>query len=60
MAGKSTVTLEFFCSKKDIRDMAKSLKKVHQDPTDCDAKDANALLYCADLMNEIATNMQKV
>jgi len=58
MAAKYTVTLDFNCTKKDIRDKAKSLRKVMTDPTDCQAKDANALGYCADLLDEIATNMQ--
>lgn len=57
-ADKKTVTLDFYCTKKDIRGMAKSLRKIMKDPTECDAKDANALGYCADLMDEIATNMQ--
>ncbi len=60
MADKYVVTLGFNQERKDIKAMEKSLRKVAKDPTDpsIDAKDANALLYTADLLNEIAQQMR--
>lgn len=58
MADKYVVTLGFNRERRDIKAMEKSLRKIAKDPSDCDAKDANALLYTADLMAEIAQQMR--
>mgnify|MGYP001577789784 CR=1 FL=1 len=60
MADRYVITLEFNLESKDIKAMGKSLRKVAKDPTDpsIDAKDANALLYTADLLDEIAQQMR--
>lgn len=60
MSDKYTVTLGFNRERRDIKAMERSLRKIAKDPNDAriDAKDANALLYTADLMAEIAQQMR--
>lgn len=58
MADKYIVTLGFNRERRDIKAMEKSLRKIAKQPLDANDQDANALLYTADLMAEIAQQIR--